>query len=302
MKGTLVDRTFQLLQDSGNEFLDLLVEPKTGTLYQVAFLQTAWRLQNDLTPHYGATRSPSRFEQWQRDKGLTPIVGVNEVASILGKVRQIAQESYKKEWPEDSAEVDDTFFLLSEGLSAVVNNQMWFAGGLRFAALTVVNDSVIFRTLIERVLLFAKEEYPDLKVSAFGKGPDYTQMDLYVTAGEAPNIIVSLGFVFGLYFVWLVFNNRRRRRSDRYWLRSLWGAFLMILPFLFGVGVVGILLWVLEIPLSLSTAPLVDLTINASGDFSIYSDRRPDVGVELREKACSGGDLCPYDTGSRGLH
>ena len=44
----------------------------------------------------------------------------------------------------------------------------------------------------------------------------------------------------------------------------------MILPFLFGVGVVGILLWVLKVPLSLSTAPLVDLTINASGDFSVY--------------------------------
>ncbi len=246
------------------------MEPRTGGIHQSTFLQTAWRLQSDLTPQYGPSRSPSRFEQWQHSKGLTPVVGVNEVASILGKVQQIAQESYKKPWPESADEVDDTFFLLTEGLSAEVNHQMWFSGGFRFAALTVVNDSIIFRTLIERVLRFATEEYPNLKVSVFGKGLDFAQMDLYVTAGEGPNIIVSLGFVFAFYLIWLLMSNRRKQSPPRYRLRPIGGAFLMILPFLFGIGVVGILLWALQIPLSLSTAPLVDLTINASGDFSVY--------------------------------
>ncbi|MBI3801978.1 MAG: hypothetical protein HY268_34045 [Deltaproteobacteria bacterium] len=270
MKGTLVDKTFQFLKDSGNEFIDLLAEPVKGNIYQPDFIRDAWHLQSDLMPHYGANRSASRFEQWQQNQGLTPVLEINEVASILGKVHQIAQESYKKDWPESPDEVDDTFFLLTEGMSAEVNHQMWFSGGLRLAGLTIVNDSTKARTLIERVLRFAQEEYPSLKVSVFGKMIDYTQMDLYVTQGEAPNIAVSLIFVFISYLLWVIVRNRSLRLQHRAVLRPMLGTGIMVLPFLFGVGVIGILLWYLGIPLSLSTAPIADIAINASADFSIY--------------------------------
>lgn len=151
-----------------------------------------------------------------------------------------------------------------------MNHQLWFSGGLRLAGLTVLNDSRDARALIERTLRFAREEYPTLKVSAFGKMIDYTQMDLYVTQGEAPNIAVSLTFVFIAYLLWIVVRNRSLQERQRAVLHPALGAGVMVLPFLFGVGVVGILLWSLGIPLSLSTAPIADIAINASADFSIY--------------------------------
>ena len=270
IKGTLVERTFQFLKGSGNEFLDLLIEPREGDINQADFIQAAWALQTDLTPRYGATETRSRFEDWQDEQGLTPIYGFKEVGSVLGKVRQIAQESYHKEWPDTDMEVEDAFFLIEDGIDPEVNKQMWFSGGLRFAAGAVIDDSIAFRLLIERALVFAEETYPSLTVSTFGKAPNYPQMDLYITSGEGPNIIVSLLTVLLFYAIWAALRKRNLRLANTCLFRPLVCASIMVLPFLFGMGVIGILLWLADVPLSMSTAPFADLAINASGDFGIY--------------------------------
>ncbi len=62
------------------------------------------------------------------------------------------------------------------------------------------------------------------------------------------------------------------------------GGLVMLLPFLFGVGMIGILLWALGAPLSMSTAPFADLAINASGDFSIYIAVMFLLGLSLGKK------------------
>ena len=270
IKDTLVERTFQFLKGSGNEFLDLLVEPREGDINRPDFIQAAWALQTDLTPRYGAPEASSRFEDWQDEQGFTPIYSFKEVGSVLGKVRQIAQESYHKEWPETAMEVEDAFFLIEDGIDPEVNQQMWFSGGLRFAAGAVIDDSIAFRQLIERTLLFAEQRYPRLTVSTFGKAPNYPQMDLYITQGEGPNILVSLLTVLIFYAIWAALRERNLRLANTCLFRPLVCAGMMLLPFLFGIGVIGILLWLAEVPLSMSTAPFADLAINASGDFGIY--------------------------------
>ena len=160
IKGTLVERTFQFLKGSGNEFLDLLVEPVEGDIYQPSFIRAAWAFQSDLLPRYGFPDPTCRFEWWQREQGLALVVGFKEVGAVLGKIKQIAQESYKKDFPEQPLEVEDAFFLLEDGIDPEVNRQMWFSGGLRLVALAVMNDTVEFRMLIERVLRFAQEARP----------------------------------------------------------------------------------------------------------------------------------------------
>ena len=285
IKETLVERTFQFLKSSGNEFLDLFVEPVAGNIYQPDFIRDAWALQNDLTPPYHRADAVSRFEVWQQEQGFTRIFGFKEVSSVLGKVRQIAQESFHKELPTTALEADDTFFLLDDGIDPEVNKQMWFSGGLRFAAGSVVNDSEEFRLLIERTLHFAAEQYPGLKVSTFGKAPTYPQMDLYITQGEGPNIIVSLLTVFALYALWATVRKRNFSTPATISIRPARCAFIMLLPFLFGIGIIGILLWLLRVPLSMSTAPFADLAINASGDFGIYIVVTFMLGLSLGKNA-----------------
>lgn len=68
--------------------------------------------------------------------------------------------------------------------------------------------------------------------------------------------------------------------------RPILGAGIMVLPFLFGVGVVGILLWYLGIPLSLSTAPIADIAINTSADFSICIVVTMLLGLRSGQTSC----------------
>ena len=102
------------------------------------------------------------------------------------------------------------------------------------------------------------------------RAPNYPQMDLYITSGEGPNIIVSLLTVLLFYAIWAALRKRNLRLANTCLFRPFVCASIMVLPFLFGIGVIGILLWLSDVPLSMSTAPFADLAINASGDFGIY--------------------------------
>lgn len=266
IRGSHVEQTFQFLKKSGNEYLDLLVKPTEGDIYKAAFIREAARFEGALRPRYGSPVSQSRFEEWQKEKGVNRPLGVLEAASVLGKVRQISRESFRKNLPTEDMEVDDIFFLLdSSRLDPEVKRQMWYPGGIRVIASMVMDDSAELRSAIELILKLAREEFPDLKVLTFGKIPVYPQMDLYISQGEAANILVGLSFTFGLYFLWLIWQGNGITYGGKFLI-----AFFMLSPFLFAIGNMGILMWLFGIPLSMSTAPIFDLSINAASDFSPY--------------------------------
>ena len=261
--GTRIDRTFDLLARSGtgNEFLDVFLEPKDGTIASVSFLDAAWALERALEPN-------GTFERWQRAEGLEP-VGVHAVGSILGKVHQIAHESYGRDMPGTDEEAEDALYLLADELPLEVRRQLWFDGGLRLLVSAEMNDSHALRALVDRLLRFANEEHGErLSARVFGKAPVYPQVDLAITAGEATNVLTSLTLIFGVYSLWIAWRRRALAIGDR--VRVLVGGWVMIAPFVFSAGVMAILMAALGVPLSMSTAPIADLAINAAGDFSVY--------------------------------
>ena len=249
IRGTLVERTAQILNQPGNvgfEFLDLLVEPTRGeTLYDPHFLHRAWELQTAL--------------------GQVP--GSRETTSILSTVQQIAQASFHKEFPETAEEVEAAFFLVENRLADAVQRQLYFRGGVRLAISYGTDDSVELGHLRDRVLALASRDFPDLRVSAFNKAALYPQVDHYVRQGKMTNIFVSqigIALICGLLIAW------RNRRLTQQWLSPLWGGLAMALPLFFATAVLGVVMWILEIPLDMATASIGALTINAATDFSLY--------------------------------
>jgi predicted RND superfamily exporter protein len=249
IRGTLVERTAQVLNQPGHvgfEFLDLLVEPTRGeTLYDPHFLHRAWELQT----------------------ALGQIPGSRETTSILSTVHQIAQASFHKEFPETAEEVEAAFFLVENRLADAVQRQLYFRGGVRLAISYGTDDSVELGHLRERVLALASRDFPDLRVSAFNKAALYPQVDHYVRQGKMTNVFVSqIGIVLicGLLIAW------RNRRLAQQWLSPVWGGLAMSLPLFFATAVLGVVMWILKIPLDMATAAIGALTINAATDFSLY--------------------------------
>ncbi|MEA2627502.1 MAG: uncharacterized protein QOD06_3547 [Candidatus Binatota bacterium] len=262
--GTRIAATFDDLRrsGSGNEFLDLLIEPRRGRVFDPAFVAAAWSLEVDLARAAGGRG----FEAWQRREGFEP-VQVSAVGSILGKLHQIARASYGEDIPSQPDRVRDAFAMIEEELPAEVRTQLWFDGGVRLLVSAEMNDSEALRALVERLLRFANERYGSvLSARVFGKAPVYPQVDAYVTRGEGPNVLLSLCMIFLIYAGWIAW----RRRRSHVPVRPFVGGYVMVSPFLFAAGVMAILMAWRGIPLSMSTAPIADLAINAAGDFSVY--------------------------------
>lgn len=246
IRGTLVEREARLLNQPGNvgfEFLDLLVEGKS--LSDPHFLARAWELQTAL-------------------KGIS---GSRETTSILATVHQIARESFKKALPETEEEVAATFFLIESRLAPAVQRQLYFPGGVRISVSYGTDDSIELGRFCEAVLTLAHRDFPDLKVNAFNKVPLYPQVDKYVREGKVHNVFVSqvgTALICGLLLWW------RNRRFTHVRLSPLWGGVVMSLPLFFATAVMGLVMWVLAIPLDMSTASIGALAINAASDFSLY--------------------------------
>lgn len=282
IEGSHVEQTFRFLEDSGNEYLDIIVRPKEGTIYRPDFIAAAWQFECALRSCQSG-ETPG-FEHWQKENGFNPVMEFKEAGSVLGKVRQISQESYQKPLPTTNMEVDDIFFLLdSSSLDAEVKRQMWHPKAIRIIASAVMNDSAELNALIERMLDFAKAEFPELSVSVVGKMAIYPQVDRYITKGEASNILVSLFMAFLLYAAW-AWIMRRGEDPQIYPIGILASALLMLIPFLFSVGCMGLLIYWRGIPLSMSTAPIFDLAVNAASDFSPYVMWAWFTGLKRRQK------------------
>jgi predicted RND superfamily exporter protein len=264
--GTKIAETFDLFarSGSGNEFLDVLVEPRRGTVRDPAFLAAA-KAPLELP---GGGEGSDDFADWQRERGLDPVRPL-AVGSILGKLHQIARESYGAPMPATAEQAEDAFFLVEDELPREVRSQLWFDGGVRLLVSTQMNDSRELEALVERVLAYADARHGGLlSTTVFGKAPVYPEVDAYVTRGAAPNVFVSLAVIFAIYTAWIAWRARGLGIASR--IRPWVGGWAMVSPFVFSAGVMAIVMATLGIPLSMSTASIGDLAINAAGDFSVF--------------------------------
>jgi predicted RND superfamily exporter protein len=248
IRGTLVEREARFLNQPGNvgfEFLDLLVEPRQGAGVDVEFLARAWEFQET----------------------LKTLPGGRETTSILGTLHRIAQESFKKPFPETPDEVAAAFFLIDNRLAPAVRRQLYFPGGVRISVSYGTDDSVELGRFRDALLSLAQRSFPDLQVHAFNKVPLYPQVDKYVREGKVSNVLVSQLGIAGMCGLLLWWRNRRLRDVR---LSPLAGGLVMSLPLLFATAVMGLTMWCFRIPLDMATAPIGALAINAATDFSLY--------------------------------
>jgi predicted RND superfamily exporter protein len=249
IRGTVVEQEARALNQPGNvgfEFLDLLVEPaQGGGIMNPRFVSRAWELQTAI-------------------KGIP---GSRETSSILGTVRQISLESFKKPLPETIEEIAAAFFLIENRLAPAVQRQLYFPGGVRISVSYGTDDSVKLGQFRDAILDLARRSFPDLKVSAFNKVPLYPQVDKYVREGKVYNVLTSQIGVACLCGLILWRGNRQLRRVR---LSPLWGGVVMSLPLCFATAVLGVTMWLFHIPLDMATAPIGALAINAATDFSLY--------------------------------
>lgn len=249
IRGTSVEREARFLNQPGNvgfEFLDLLVEPRQGMgIADPHFLARAWELQAQ----------------------LKSIPGSRETTSILGTVRQIARESFQKPFPETAEEASAAFLLIENRLSPGMQRQLYFPGGVRISVSYGTDNSVELGRFRDAVLELAHRSFPDLNVNTFNKVPLYPQIDKYVREGKITNIFTSqigIALLCGL-ILW-----RYNRRLHDVRLAPIWGGLVMSLPLFFATAVMGLLMWLFQIPLDMATASIGALTINAATDFSLY--------------------------------
>ena len=243
-----------------------MVEPAdAGDLYDPRFLARAWAYQDR----------------------VRTIPGARETASILSTVHQIAQASFKKPFPETREEIDAAFVLIESRLAPAVQRQLYFPRGVRISVSYGFDNSVELGRFCERVLALAHQEFPDLKVSAFNKVPLYPRVDHYVRQGKIVNVFSSqlgVALICGLVIAW-----RNRGRTGA-WLSPVRGGLVMAAPLFFATAVIGLIMWVLDIPLDMATAPIGALAINAATDFSLYLALAYQDALEKRSPEDALGD------------
>lgn len=249
LAGTSVERQARFLNQPGNlgfEFLDLLVElGGDGDLYEPRFLARAWAYQT----------------------ALRQLPEARETASILSTVHRIARESFKKPFPETREEIDAAFVLIESRLAPAVQRQLYFPRGVRISVSYGFDDSVALARFCEAALALARQEFPDLKVSAFNTVPIYPRVDHYVRQGKVVNVFTSQIGVALLCAGVLAWRNWGQRGPR---LAPLRGGLVMSIPLFTATAVMGLIMWALGVSLDMATAPIGALAINAAGDFSLY--------------------------------
>lgn len=256
----------------GNEILYLALSPKEPLRecqtsprcerpiwHQPEFLKKAWAFQNDFRN--------GTFEAWQQSKGWNPIKR-DTVASVLDKVAEISLESYGSEFVTNAAMSDEIFKFITSSIKPAFRKWSWNRDLFRLSIVETENESDILHELIRRIELYIGTAYPELRVLFFGKSATFPRVDYYIGNGVTGNILTSIAIVFGFYWWWM---RKSNGGSDAlYTVRPMGIAMVLLIPFLFGAGIMGIIMWFLGVPLSMSTVPIFDLTVNAAADFGVY--------------------------------
>ncbi len=251
IRGTLVARTGDFLNEpgrSGRDLLQFLAEPAEGSdIYDPAFLAAVHRYQ----------------ERLRAD------TAIREVASIVNQVERVSEESFGHTLPETRQEARAAFSLVESDLDTAVARQLFYPGGVRLTTYFHSLDSRHTAGVLDAMLAMAGADFPELKISTFGKSAKYPQLDDYVAVGKPVNMLMSEWVV--VFFCWVgVAINNRRKTAGRPYLRSFSGGVVMSVPFFFASGLMTLLMIFTGIPLDIATAAITPLAINASIDFSIY--------------------------------
>jgi predicted RND superfamily exporter protein len=256
IRGTLVEKEAQFLNQPGNigfEFFDLLVEPGERLAAQQA--------DNAIDDPHFLRRA------WEFHTSLKNIPQAREISSILSTVHHIARESFHKDFPDTEEEVGSTFFLIENGFVPSVQRQLYFPGGVRISVSYSMDDSIELGQFSDAILALARNEFADLTINAFNTAPLYPQVDKHVRWGKINNVFssqIGVAFICGLLIMW---RNTQLRHTQ---LSAVRGGVVMSMPLFFATAFVGLLMWLFDIPLDMSTAVMGALTINAATDFSLY--------------------------------
>lgn len=249
LRGTFLEQSADLLNQPGQpgfSGLGILVEPaQGGDGKNPRFLQRAWELQ----------------------AALGKLPRVREVSSVLSTLHTIAQESWKKPFPETPEEVDAAFVLLESRQASTVQRYLYYPGGVRISLSFGDEPSTAVGELIQSILTLARLDFPELKVNTFGRATLYPAVDTYIREGKVSNVFTSqilIAVLCGVLLYW------RNRRLTTQYLCPIRGGVVMAVPLFFSTMVIGMLMWMLKIPLDMATAAIGALAINAATDFSLY--------------------------------
>lgn len=133
------------------------------------------------------------------------------------------------------------------------------------------DDSVSLRQYAYQVQQLVQQEFPQLRLQAFGNLHSYHQTDLYISERKPMNTLLSVPMVLLLTAGWFWYANRRlQQRQGRFRLSPLAAAAAICLPFVLAYAVVVLVMALLQIPLDQATACATALGINAAIDFDLY--------------------------------
>ena len=133
------------------------------------------------------------------------------------------------------------------------------------------DDSVSLRQYADQVQQLVQQEFPQLRLQAFGNLHSYHQTDLYISERKPMNTLLSVPMVLLLTAGWFWYANRRlQQRQGRFRLSPLAAAAAICLPFVLAYAVVLLVMALLQIPLDQATACATALGINAAIDFDLY--------------------------------
>lgn len=276
--GTLVDESSKAMVKlgTGNESISLMVrfrDPianqivriKNNEQYPVEFAKAVWTLEKALRPG-GA------FEQWQAEKNYSPIRKMIWAGSLMSSFALISSQSFPndsgtgfKPFPEKDAE-SQLSYMLTRQLDDSIKKWSHTPQGIRMTISLVIDSSTEFREVLERIIEFSLEKFPMLHVTPFGKGTYFPEADRLITQGEGWNVGSSLLMLIPCYalFIWLFY-----RSGGLWYVHPVGGAIVLVSVFMFSIGLNGCLMWLLEVPLSMSSAPITELTINAANDLGL---------------------------------
>ncbi len=262
VENTEVGKTFHFLRDRGSatDIFPFLVrqtiEQSKPFWSDIQFLHDAWDFEKSLRD--------GRFTAWQEEHRISP-VELFGASSILVKVSEISQAELGKEMPENADQAADIFeIILPDGIERGLRQWLWNTRVMRLNLGVNGNESHELGAILETVLPYAAERYPNLRVTPFGKIATFPNIDAYIGNGVAQNFAMSFLLVAVITGIWL---------KVRYQIslgKTMLSGAILASPFIIGTGAIALCMLILGMDLSMSTVPIADLAVSAGNDFSIY--------------------------------
>ena len=252
--GTIVDRASSLLNASGNYGFDripVLVRPKDR--------------QGDAAP----ITDPVFIDRIDRlQRRFAEATSARETNSIVDTLKVVSRESYGSTLPATRQQAADSLRMVRWDLGDATASQLFYDGGATVYLSKASEDSNLLTELCDEILAVAKNEFPDLDVSIFGKLGLYQRSDKYIREGKPLNVLTSQWIVILACWMWVAWRSRRAAASMR--LSGFRTGLVCNVPFIFASAATVFVMVILRVPLDQATACMTALAINAAVDFGLY--------------------------------